>query len=56
MVDFKHNGTRNRKYFADKGIFPALFKCFPTPHTHKAGLNYKNQHTRVEQGSQWIEI
>lgn len=62
MVDFKHNGTR-KLGIGDilggeegKGIFPVPLKWVPTSPTHKAGFNYKAQHSRVGQVIQWSEI
>lgn len=39
LVDFKHNGNKNKRYF--KGIFPAPLKWAPAPSTGKADLKYQ---------------
>lgn len=61
MVDFKHNGTRKLGIGdilggGSKGIFPVPLEWVSTPPTHKAGFNYKAQHSRVGQVTQWSEI
>lgn len=63
MVNFKHNGARKLGIGdiwaggrGGKDIFSVPLKWVPTSPMHKAVFNYKDQHGRVGQVSQWSEI